>query len=126
MKSTTITIIMCYQMWRSSDGCSIAGVNGRGIGVRPMIFFKDNKRVASAQESAVLVSAHYTRLHVQVYMYVYVHSSQCLLRYGTSTMDSVFSDYKALLTPMITVSSASISLKITTVSLLLQQVDLLL
>lgn len=59
---TTITVIMCYQMWKSNDGCHIAGVNGRGIGVRPMIFFKDNKRVASAQESAVLVSAHYTRL----------------------------------------------------------------
>ena len=63
MKVRTVTIIMCYQMWRSNDGYRIAGVNGRGIGVRPMIFFKDNKRVASAQESAVLVSAHYTRLH---------------------------------------------------------------
>lgn len=48
---------ICYQMWRSADGCHIAEVSGRGIGVRPMIFFKDNKRVASAQESAVLVSA---------------------------------------------------------------------
>jgi hypothetical protein len=56
MESTTI-MLMCYQMWRSSDGYRIAGVNGRGIGVRPMIFFKDNRRVASAQESAVLVSA---------------------------------------------------------------------
>ena len=43
-------------MWRSDDGCCIAEVSGRGIGVRPMIFFKDSKRVASAQESAVLVS----------------------------------------------------------------------
>ena len=47
----------CYQMWKTGDGCHIAEVNGRGIGVRPMIFFKDNKRVASVQESAVLVSA---------------------------------------------------------------------
>lgn len=44
-------------MWRSGDGYCVAEVSGRGIGVRPMIFFKDNKRVASAQESAVLVSA---------------------------------------------------------------------
>ena len=44
------------QMWKSGDGCCIAEVSGRGIGVRPMVFFKDNKRVASAQESAVLVS----------------------------------------------------------------------
>lgn len=51
----------CYQMWKTGDGCHIAEVNGRGIGVRPMIFFKDNKRVASAQESAVLVSAYRAR-----------------------------------------------------------------
>ena len=44
-------------MWRSGDGYCVAEVSGRGIGVRPMIFFKDNKQVASAQESAVLVSA---------------------------------------------------------------------
>ena len=44
------------QMWKIADGSCIAEVSGRGIGVRPMVYFKDNKRVASAQESAVLVS----------------------------------------------------------------------
>lgn len=44
-----------FQIWNTGGGCHIAKVDGRGIGVRPMIFFKDNLRVASAQETAVLV-----------------------------------------------------------------------
>ena len=52
-------------MWRTSDGYCIADVSGRGMGVRPMIFFNDNQRVASAQEAAVsvcLVIIHYISL----------------------------------------------------------------
>lgn len=48
-------MVIHFQMWKTDDGCRIAEVGGRGIGVRPMIFFRDNARVASAQESAVLV-----------------------------------------------------------------------
>ena len=43
-------------MWQTESGHHIAKVEGRGVGVRPMIFFKDNVRVASAQETTVLVS----------------------------------------------------------------------
>ena len=48
--------IIVPQMWKADNGCHIADVSGRGMGVRPMIFFNDNRRVASAQEAAVLVS----------------------------------------------------------------------
>ena len=42
-------------MWRADSGDHVAKVEGRGVGVRPMIFFKDNIRVASSQENAILV-----------------------------------------------------------------------
>ena len=42
-------------MWETAGGRCTAEVNGHGIGVRPMVFFKDNERVASAQETTVLV-----------------------------------------------------------------------
>lgn len=42
-------------MWKTGDGHCAAEVNGHGIGVRPMVFFKDNERVASGQETTVLV-----------------------------------------------------------------------
>lgn len=42
-------------MWSTDDGRCAAEVNGHGIGVCPMVFFKDSERVASAQETTVLV-----------------------------------------------------------------------
>ena len=39
------------------DGRELAVISGRGIGVRPCVFFKDSVKVASAQENGVLVSA---------------------------------------------------------------------
>ena len=40
------------------DGRELAVISGRGIGVRPCVFFKDSVKVASAQENGVLVSAN--------------------------------------------------------------------
>ena len=53
-------------MWQVESGHHIAKVEGRGVGVRPMIFFKDNVRVASAQEAAVLVSFK-SKIHIYMY-----------------------------------------------------------
>ena len=44
------------QTWRVKTGDSLAVIDGSGLGVKPVIFFHDSIRLASAQEKGVLVS----------------------------------------------------------------------
>ncbi len=44
------------QAWNVKDGHEISSSSGRGLGVRPCVFFSDNVRVASAADNEVLVS----------------------------------------------------------------------
>lgn len=127
-------------MWKTDNGHCTAKVNGHGIGVRPMVFFKDNERVASAQETTVLVclsiAVDILYVHefldisiwyrVDIYVSTILVSLGCFFRYGTSTMGNITSHFEALLILRITVSFVSISLKTIAVSLPQLLVDLLL
>ncbi len=44
------------QAWNVKDGHEISSSSGRGLGVRPCVFFSDNVRVASAADDGVLVN----------------------------------------------------------------------
>ncbi|XP_064383959.1 apoptotic protease-activating factor 1-like isoform X2 [Halichondria panicea] len=44
-----------HKAWNVKDGHEISSSSGRGLGVRPCVFFSDNVRVASAADNEVLV-----------------------------------------------------------------------
>ena len=49
--------VFILQVWLAREGREMGTINGRGVGVRPCVFFHDNVRAASAQEGGVLVSS---------------------------------------------------------------------
>ena len=69
------------QTWRVKTGDSLAVINGSGLGVKPVIFFHDSIRLASAQEKGVLVSCSvhtiiiypaYKVKYIYIYIYIYM------------------------------------------------------
>ena len=49
-------VCVFLQTWHVKTGDSLAVINGSGLGVKPVMFFHDSIRLASAQEKGVLVS----------------------------------------------------------------------
>ena len=50
---------LLLQTWSVKSGERLAEICGTGLGVKPVIFFNDSVRIASAQENGVLVSDMY-------------------------------------------------------------------
>ena len=74
--NTGVTITVHSQTWSVSSGESLAVISGYGLGVKPVIFFQDSYKLASAQETGILVG--YTNT-LQVSIQVYEES---IFRYG--------------------------------------------
>ena len=51
----TYTCVLVSQTWSVKSGDSLAVISGSGLGVKPVMFFQDSYKLASAQEKGVLV-----------------------------------------------------------------------